>query len=263
MTNRRQLFARAGAATATLGGMLLGTRAMASTQPGPALDLALPRASTLAGLHRHLAATPRRRDFKTVPMILTERDTWDHEAIDLLMAYTGGPRQVWDNTDLASPWLNLMRNALNAQVWSWGHPDFLAVSATHGTAHLALYDDYLWDKYKLAELAHAKSPNNPYLVAPPASKVAATDYENPAGAFSPADNAVTVLQRRGVVFLACHNAIWEFSGALIQKGNNPDKLGHEQLAAELTNHLIPDAVLTPGVVGTIPQLQAAAYHYIK
>ncbi len=263
MINRRQLFSRAGAAAAAFGGLVEANRAIASASAVPPVDLALPRAASLARLHAHLDAAPRRRDFKTVPMILTKPDQWDHEAIGLLKAYAGGPRQVWDNTDIKSPWLNLMRNALNAQIWSWGHPDFLVTSATHGSAHLALYDDYLWKKYRFAELTGAKGSDNPYLDTPAAAKVPAADFENPAGAYSPADNSVTVLQRRGVVFLACHNAIWEFSGALIRKGVNPDKLGHEEFAAELTNHLIPGAVLTPGIVGTIPELQAYGYHYIK
>ena len=261
MTHRRQLFVHAGAAA--FGGLLASGAARAAARSSTSLDLAQSGASTLQALHRQLERVSRRRDFKSVPMILTERADWDDEALRLLRAYTGGPKQVWDNTDVKSPWLNLMRNALNAQIWSWGHPDFLALSATHGTAHLALYDDYLWDKYKFAGLLGAKAPGNPYLDTPAAASVAASDFENPAGAFSPADNSVTVLQRRGVVFLACHNAIWEFSGALIAKGNNPDRLGHEQLAAELSNHLIPGAVLTPGVVATIPELQAAGYHYIK
>ncbi|MBU6439529.1 MAG: transcriptional initiation protein Tat [Betaproteobacteria bacterium] len=263
MTQRRQLFVQAGAAAAAFGGLLAAGPARAAAQASASLDLAQPGASSLQALHKQLERARRRRDFKTVPMILTDRADWDDEALRLLRAYTGGPKQVWDNTDVKSPWLNLMRNALNAQVWSWGHPDFLAVSATHGTAHLALYDEHVWAKYKLAALLGAKAGGNSYLDTPAAAGTAASDFENPAGAFSPADNSVTVLQRRGVVFLACHNAIWEFSGALIAKGNNPDRLSHEQLAAELSNHLIPGAVLTPGVVATIPELQAAGYHYIK
>jgi hypothetical protein len=42
---------------------------------------------------------------------------------------------------------------------------------------------------------------------------------------------------------------------------NPDKLSHEALAAELTNQLIDGAVLTPGMVGTIPELQQGGFHY--
>ena len=72
------------------------------------------------------------------------------------MNYEEPVKQVWDNTVLDSPWLNLMRNSLNAQIWSFKHPDFPAVSAPHGSAHLALYDDTIWDKYQITKLA-AKS----------------------------------------------------------------------------------------------------------
>ena len=47
--------------------------------------------------------------------------------------------------------------------------------------------------------------------------------------------------RRGVVFMACHNAIWEQTAALLKADVNPDKLSHETLAAELTNHLISES----------------------
>ena len=218
-------------------------------------------ASTLAALTTKLNAAPRRRDFKTVPMILTNPDQWDSEALNAVIAYTGKPKQVWDNTVIESPWLNLMRNAVNAQIYSWKHPDFLAVSATHGTAHLALYDQTIWDKYDLASFTKGKFASNTLIDVPAAASSNATDFNNPSGAFSPAANSITVLQRRGVVFIGCHNAIWEFTAALLKKGTNPDNLSHEALAAELTNHLIPGAVLSPGVVGTIPQLQMAGFHY--
>ena len=71
-----------------------------------------------------------------------------------------------------------------------------------------------------------------------------------------------MLMRRGVVFLSCHNAIWEEAGKLIKEGLNPDKLAQDALAAELTNHLIDGVVLTPGAVATIPELQQAGFHYI-
>ena len=37
----------------------------------------------------------------------------------------------------------------------------------------------------------------------------------------------------------------------------------QALAAELTNHLIPGIVLTPGAVGTLPELQQSGFHYAK
>ena len=220
-------------------------------------------AGTLDALMGRLAKASRRRDFKTVPMILDDAAQWDHEAIAEIMAYRPKPKQVWDNTAIEGPWLNLMRNALNAQIWSFKHPDFLAVSATHGSAHLALYDEAMWDKYQLTKLAGDKFKTNILIVEKPAAAADPKNYEDPKGMFSPSNNSIPMLMRRGVVFLSCHNAIWEQAGKLIEDGFNPDKLSHEQVAADLTNHLLPQVVLTPGAVGTIPELQQAGFHYIK
>ncbi|MDE2238948.1 MAG: hypothetical protein KGJ73_03360 [Rhodospirillales bacterium] len=151
---------------------------------------------------------------------------------------------------------------MNAQIWSWKHPNFLAVSATHGPAHLALYDQTIWDKYQFPSITKGKFSHNTLIGSPADVQESAADFENPAGPFSPAGDSIAILQQRGVVFVGCHNAIWEFSGMLIKKSINPDSLSHEALAAELTNHLIPGVVLSPGVVGTIPQLQQAGFHYI-
>jgi hypothetical protein len=42
---------------------------------------------------------------------------------------------------------------------------------------------------------------------------------------------------------------------------NPDGLSHDALAAELTNHLVAGVVLTPGIVGTLPELQRVGFNY--
>lgn len=219
-------------------------------------------ASKMRTLAYELAKAPRRRNFKSVPMILTSTDQWDSEALQLLMSYSGGPKQVWDNTALESPWLNVMRNSMNAQIWSWKHPNFLAVSATHGSAHLALYDDYIWDKY-LTKFTGGKYTSNTWIKSPPASKANPADYNDPTGVFSPLDNSIAVLQQRGAVFCGCHNEVWELTMGLLKKGINPDKLSHPEIAAEFTNHLVPGVVLTPGVVGTIPEFELAGFKYIK
>ncbi len=220
-------------------------------------------ADKLSDLTARLAKTPRRRAFKTVPMILTDKEDWDHEALDEVIHYGGGPKQVWDCTDIAGSWINGMRNALNAQVYSFKHPNFLVVSATHGTAHLALLDQAMWDKYQLPKLAGDKFPTNTLLVEQPGASIDAKDFENPNGAFSGHNLSIPALQRRGVVFLACHNTMWEVAEKLIKAGVNPDKLSHEALATELTNHIIPTAILTPGIVATVPELTAAGYSFMK
>jgi hypothetical protein len=220
-----------------------------------------PGATHLDALKKRLAQTPRRRDFKAVPMILNHQEQWDHEALTEVFSYRPAPRQVWDNTDIGSPWLNLMRNALNSQIWSFKHPDFIAVSVTHGTAQLALYDPAIWDKYQLTTLAGDEFKTNTLVIEQKSAAADAANYENPAGPFSGEDNSIPALMRRGVVFMSCHNAIWEHAGALMKNGINPDKLSHDALAAELTNHLVDGAVLIPGAAGTLPELQQVGFHY--
>jgi intracellular sulfur oxidation DsrE/DsrF family protein len=243
--------------------MAAGLIAGGSAQAAVETTLAPKGARDLHGLHAALAAAPRRRDFKTVPMILENADFWDAAALGLVLSYKGEPKQSWDNTDLTGPWLNVMRNSMNAQIWGFRQPDFLCVSATHGPAHLALYDQATWDKYQLGKIAGGNIAGNTFIALPDASAHDPADFQAADGAFSAKDNSITALQRRGVVFLACHNAIWELAERLATTGQNPDHLNVSEIAAELTNHLIPDVVLTPGVVGTLVELQRVGFAYSR
>ena len=250
------------AALAGFGALAVGAAAVAAgpSHAATAERIIPPGATALSELMEQLGRAPRRRDFKTVPMILQHSDFWDHEALEQVIAYGGMHKQVWDNTDIAGPWLNLMRNSLNAQIFSFGHKDFLAVSATHGTAHLALFDQSTWDKYELSALAGAKFKTNT-LVDPGRFSAAFAQSEDPKSVFGPGGDTIPALQERGIVFLACHNAIWEVTAKLMASGRNPDHVSHEAVAAELTNHLIDGVVLTPGIVATIPELQQVGFHY--
>jgi hypothetical protein len=247
--------------------MLLGGRVSAAEEPVsadhiPPGPIAPQETGQLRSLMGRLGQAPRPRDFKTVPMILDTPDLWDAEALDAIIAYSGSKKQIWDNTEIGGPWLNQMRNSLNTQVFSFRHPDFLEVSGTHGSAQLALYDQAMWDKYQLATLAGGDFKTNTLIVA----KAVPTDpaaHEDPKSVFGPAGNTIPALQQRGVVFMACHNAIWEHTAKLLEKGINPDNLSHEAIAAELTNHLIEGVVLTPGMAGTIPLLQQAGFYYAE
>src|ERR1700681_3800950 len=161
-----------------------GAIGLASTAAKPAtaaVESALtpPGATQLEALKKRIAQAPRRRDFKTVPMILNDQEQWDHEALTEVLSYRPAPRQAWDNTDIAGPWLNLMRNALNSQIWSFKHPDFLAVSVTHGTAQLALYDQAVWDKYQLTRLAGDEFKTDTLMIEQKSAAADPTDYENP------------------------------------------------------------------------------------
>jgi hypothetical protein len=259
-TERRRVLQTLALTAASSGISLASARAEFATT---AVESALtpPGATYLDTLNKRLALAPRRRDFTTVPMILDRQDEWDYEALAEVLSYRPAPKQAWDNTNIGGPWLNLMRNALNSQIWSFKHRDFLAVSVTHGTAQLALYDPAMWDKYRLTSLAGDEFRTNTLVTERKSVAADAANYEDPAGTFSGDDNSIPTLMRRGVVFMSCHNAIWEHATALIKLDINPDKLSHAALAAELTNHLVDGVVLIPGAAGTLPELQQVGFHY--
>src|ERR1700741_1204176 len=222
-----------------LGSLAVGAAALAAgpSRAATTQHILPPGAREASDLMERLRRTPRRRDFKAVPMILEHPDFWDDEALKEIVAYRGRRKQVWDNTNISGPWLNLMRNSLNAQIFSFGHKDFLAVPATHGTAHLALFDQPMWDKYQLAAIAGPRFKTNTLIVREPAP-AAFAESEDPNSVFGSVGDTIPALQGRGVVFLACHNAIWEVTAKLIASAKNPDHASHEAGAAELTNPLI-------------------------
>ena len=223
-----------------LSGLTAGIAALAASPAAAAPN----GAATLNELQARLAKLPVRRDFKTVPLVLESTDTWDDAAIREVAAYRGGPRQVWDNKDLASGWTGFMRNALNGQTLSYKNRDFLTVSMTRGDAQLALFDQSSWDKYGLAKLTGGKFAGNSLIMA---------------GAGDAQDPAIPVLMKRGVIFMACHNAIWAAAGRAIAAGA---KGPQEEVAADLTNHLLPGVILTPGALATLPLLQQAGFQYV-
>jgi intracellular sulfur oxidation DsrE/DsrF family protein len=217
--------------------------------------------ATLGELGSRLAVAPRRRSFDTVPFMLTDQQYWDHEAAAAVLAYSHPARQVWENTELAGPWPGLMREAMNGQVFSSGNADFLAVSATHGYAHLALFSQLMWDKYNLAALAGPKFARNTLILekdrASPSDGV-----EDVAGFYGPANNNILSLQRRGAVFIACHDSIHAIARTL-HSSATPPAGSADATAADLTNNLIPDAVLVPSVVAFLVDLQSRGFTYAK
>jgi hypothetical protein len=53
-----------------------------------------PGAAELSELMGRLRRAPRRRDFKTVPMILEHPDFWDDEALNEIIAYRSTQKQI-------------------------------------------------------------------------------------------------------------------------------------------------------------------------
>jgi hypothetical protein len=221
----------------------------------------LPFGTKLVRLSKDLAAAPRKRGFKSVPFMVTSRDLWDHEAADLVLSYKYHALQVWEGTELGAPWINLMREAINGQVFSHGNSDFLAVAAVHGNAHAALFTQAAWEKYKLAQLGGGHADFNSFIV----EKLGVSprdDLQDLNGFYGPQNSNIVSLQRRGAVFLGCHDSIHAIARYLYQSGGFSD-MSPDAIAADLTNNLIPGVVLVPSVVAFLVELQRAGFTYSK
>jgi intracellular sulfur oxidation DsrE/DsrF family protein len=239
---------------------LLGAGGAAALAAAPA-TAAGPDGPALAALSRRLAAAPRRRGFAAVPLVVDRPELWDHEASAILLDYPGGPKQVWECTDIAAAWPNLMREAINGQVFAHGHPDFLAVAAVHGTAHLALFSQAMWDKYGLAANTHGSLTRNEMVVERPGVSPE-DDIQKLDGFYGPGNNNIVSLQRRGAVFVACHDSIHAIARG-IYAARGAEAGAADEVAAELTNNLIPGTVLVPSVVAYLAEAQRAGFTYAK
>jgi hypothetical protein len=227
----------------------------ADAQENTAIDRALKE------LHVRLHQLPGKRNYTSIPAILTDRSQWDSEALELLFRYRGGIKQVWDATDLASPWLPVIRNCINTHQFALKTRGYLPVCGTRGSAQLALYDEAAWAKYGLAALVHNKPAHNIFqadatgLPVPhdPNSELAQSIYGD-SGA------SITALRERGTIFLACHNATYELARHLHATSATPSGQTVDETTADLTNHLPTWVIVTPGVAAVLPILQQVGYH---
>ncbi|WP_025885655.1 hypothetical protein [Asaia prunellae] len=215
--------------------------------------------SGLSALSRQLAVLPRRRAFRTLPRLLDHPDLWDDVAFDALLTYRGAQKMLGTGTSLEGKWAVEAQNLLNAEVFSFVHPDALLVMGLWGEAQLALYNEASWAHFNLARLV-TPGQNAASLHQTPAGT--SRHHQDEEGVYGAAGRSIPALQARGVVFLACHNAVWAHAGRLIALGAGPAGLTQEQLAAELTNALDPRAIVTPSALGAVAELQRAGFSRI-
>lgn len=246
---------------AAAAGIAAGASGAAAEEAAAPRDYLKADATRLGRLYRRLWAIPRRRGASGLPMVLTRAAQWDAEPLAAILAYEGAPRQVFDATDLAGTWITQIRNTMNAQVWAFGEPDFLLVAAPHGPAGYALLTQAAWKKYGIAALTDGAFKRNTLIEDPKFPSSAVNEPEDRTGLYAETGGTIPVLQRRGVVFCACHNALWELAGVLIANGSNPDGRTQRELVADLTKALIPGVVTTPGNEAVIGNLQRAGFAY--
>ncbi len=197
-----------------------------------------------------------------------ERSTqFDMESFDKLLGRPAKIRQVFEQVAFKPGLLNNVKNSLNGLQFGYGHkPDEIAVAiAGHGPSAAYGYSDYVWDKYKIGEFFAIKDTqgatitSNIWLKAK-AGYDAGADPDDDSGMYQ--DTSIEMLQKRGVVFLACHTAVEEQAKALVKAGNAPGMTAKD-VANDILRHLIPGAVVNPSMVATVAVLQKAyGYTYV-
>ncbi|BAT19172.1 hypothetical protein [Asaia bogorensis] len=251
--NRRQILAglSAGPVLATLSRAAVARETSSAVVPQPPTPQ-----TSLPALSRQLQAVPRRRQFTTLPRLLDHPDLWDDVAFEALRAYRSDERMIGTGTSLSGNWPVEAQNLLNSEIFSFGHPEALLVMALWSEAQLALYDDEAWSRYGLSRLT---SSGQSVLPLRQVTTGYSRHHQDEQGVYGAAGRSIPALQARGVVFLACHNAVWAHAGRLLALGAVAGNPGQEQLVATLTNHLDPRAIVTPSALGALAELQRAGF----
>jgi intracellular sulfur oxidation DsrE/DsrF family protein len=174
-------------------------------------------------------------------------------------------RQVVESVSFNPVTLNNVKNALNGLQFGFGYPPnaLVIAMANHGPSTAYGMTDAMWSKYRLGEFFKIldKDGKPATTNASYRAKTAYNPHANPddeRGMYQ--DTSIEMLQRRGVVVLACHTAIEEISRKLIAGGFAPPAAAAKDVADDLLTHLIPGALVVPSMVATIAVLQAT-YHY--
>ena len=76
------------------------------------------------------------------------------------------------------------------------------------------------------------------------------------------DTSIEGLQRRRVLFLACHQSTHALSGAASTSGRNPDQKTVDAIVAEFRQHYLPGVIEIPAGVGELVRLQNKGYRLV-
>jgi intracellular sulfur oxidation DsrE/DsrF family protein len=197
---------------------------------------------------------------------------WHMPAFNDLLKSKYEIKQMWDITavDDGSAF-DHMCNALNGLHFGFGVPDeqIKLAAAIRSKATVLNFNDAMWEKYRIGELAKAEDPKtkkpalrNIFFRSeagnPPKYKSADPNSDD---SFEE-DSSIEALQKRGVQLLACHMAIGAMAMVTIDKLKL--KVSKDELADELHKNLLPGVIVVPSMVSAIPMLQTKGhFSYIR
>lgn len=191
-------------------------------------------------------------------------------------AIANGParvRQVYEWPNIANTVLfPNIRNGLNGFQFSYDIPaeEIQVIVQAYASANAANYDDYIWGKYRFGDALGVRDPqtNQPatrnVFFSTSVADTTLTPGHQPAERSHPFfdDTSMEGLQRRRVLFLACHQSTHALASAANASGRNPDQKSIEEMVAEFRQHYLPGVIETPAGVGELVRLQNIGYRLV-
>lgn len=217
------------------------------------------------------AATGAAADAQGVPggtNAVERKAQFDMAAFDAIVGRPAKIRQLFEQIAFKPSMWNNVKNSLNGLQFGYGHSaDEIAIAICgHGASSAYGYSDYVWQKYKIGDYFGIKDAQGATItsnswVAAKSSYDPSADPDDDAGMYQ--DTSIEMLQKRGVAVLICHTAVEEQSRGLVKGGNAPAGMTPKEVADDILTHLIPGALVVPGMVATVAVLQKAlGYTYV-
>jgi intracellular sulfur oxidation DsrE/DsrF family protein len=172
---------------------------------------------------------------------MTENDAW-------MTPLKGKHRQFFHTIAAGETAMLMASNFLDTYAEAYGAKagEANAVIGMHGPALSIGFNDAAWAKY---ELGKASSVTDPSTKAPAARNVFATG----------GPLAVDTLQKKGVVFLLCNNALRMRSRGIAAERGETFETVYEDLKASR----LPGVLLVPAMVVAINRAQEAGFTYVR
>jgi intracellular sulfur oxidation DsrE/DsrF family protein len=171
-----------------------------------------------------------------------------------LEALTGKHRTIVDMPEFHDnlPPVHIL-NYLNTYNTAYNVPDsdINVVGTFYGATTLLAANDAMWAKYQLGELLNEHRPDGSHWTGNPWR----TEVNALGMTLAPA--SLEALQRRGVLFIACNNALNFFTGTIAQARG----LNAAAVDTDVRANLLPGVVVVPAMVIAIEKAQAHGLAY--
>ncbi|MGD1066463.1 MAG: hypothetical protein ABR975_06565 [Vulcanimicrobiaceae bacterium] len=191
----------------------------------------------------------------------------DNRAMEAILAHPARHKQV-----IGAPRINLgaslrfAGNGLNAFQFALGQGagSLKIVAVFYGTSLFYVFDDAMWDRYKLFDVldrtgdplpALVHGTQNPFYHA--RSAMNSHDDPNDEHGFY-RDFSVEALTRRGVSWFACDNALHSTSNEIARLQNADPQHVYD----DLRTHLVPGTTIVPAGVAAIVLAQEAHFTFL-